>query len=85
MNKKAKKTLVVLIVILLSVFPIIMRLYASDYSGIISKLKPGETTDSKINEIGAEILRIYTMVWGGLLVSSHIYSRYSCSNINNGR
>ena len=49
MNKKAKKTLVVLIVILLSVFPIIMRLYASDYSGIISKLKPGETTDSKIN------------------------------------
>lgn len=85
MNKKAKKTLVVLIVILLSVFPIIMRLYASDYSGIISKLKPGETTDSKINEIGAEILRIYTMVWSCILVSSHIHSRYSCSNINNGR
>ena len=85
MNKKAKKTLVVLIVILLSVFPIIMRLYASDYSGIISKLKPGETTDSKINEIGAEILRVYTMVWSCILVSSHIYSGYSCSNINNCR
>lgn len=85
MNKKAKKTLVVLIVILLSVFPIIMRLYASDYSGIISKLKPGETTDSKINEIGAEILRVYTMVWSCILVSSNIYSRYSCSNINNCR
>ena len=85
MNKKAKKTLVVLIVILLSVFPIIMRLYASDYSGIISKLKPGETTDSKINEIGAEILRVYTMVWSCILVSSYIYSRYSCSNINNCR
>ena len=85
MNKKAKKTLVVLIVILLSVFPIIMRLYASDYNGIISKLKPGETTDSKINEIGAEILRVYTMVWSCILVSSNIYSRYSCSNINNCR
>ena len=85
MNKKAKKTLVVLIIILLSVFPIIMRLYASDYSGIISKLKPGETTDSKINEIGAEILRVYTMVWSCILVSSHIYSRYSCSHINNCR
>ena len=85
MNKKAKKILVVLIVILLSVFPIIIRLYAADYNGIISKLKPGESADSKINEIGAEILRIYTMVWGGLLVSSYIYSRYSCSNINNGR
>ena len=81
MNKKAKKTLIVLIIILLSVFPIIMRLYASDYSGIISKLK----TDSKINEIGAEILRVYTMVWSCILVSSHIYSRYSCSNINNCR
>lgn len=85
MNKKTKKTLVVLIVILLSVFPIIMRLYASDYNGIISKLKPGETTDSKINEIGAEILRVYTMVWSCILVSSNIYSRYSCSNINNCR
>ena len=85
MNKKAKKTLVVLIIILLSVFPIIMRLYASDYSGIISKLKPGETTDSKINEIGAEILRVYTMVWSCILVSSHINSRHSCSNINNCR
>ena len=85
MNKKVKKILVVLAVLLISIFPIIIRLYAADYNGIISKLKPGETTDSKINEIGAEILRIYTMVWGGLLASSHIYSRYSCSNINNGR
>ena len=52
MNKKVKKILVVLAVLLISIFPIIIRLYASDYDGIISKLKPSESSDNKINEIG---------------------------------
>ncbi len=56
MNKKVKKILLVLAILLLSIFPILVKLYASDYNGIISKLKPGGSTDNKINEIGSEIL-----------------------------
>ena len=47
MNKKIKKTLLVLAILLLSIFPVIIRLYATDYDGIISKLKPGDSSDSK--------------------------------------
>ena len=82
MNKKVKRILVVLAVLLISIFPIIIRLYASDYDGIISKLKPGESGDNKINEIGSEILRIYTMDRNSIFISSNNYSRYSSCNIN---
>ena len=73
MNKKIKKTLLVLAILLLSIFPIIIRLYATDYDGIISKL----------NEIGSEILRIYTMDWCCILICSNNDSRYNGSYINN--
>ena len=85
MNKKVKKILVVLAILLISIFPIIIRLYASDYDGIISKLKPGESSDNKINEIGAEILRIYTVYRNSIFTCCNNSCRYSSCNINYGR
>ena len=82
MNKKVKKILVVLVVLLISIFPIIIRLYASDYDGIISKLKPSESSDNKINEIGSEILRIYTMDRNCIFTCCNNNCRYSSCNIN---
>lgn len=85
MNKKIKKVVLVLIILSISIMPIIMKLYATDYTGIIEKLKPGETTDSKINEIGSEILRIHTMDRCSIFTSSHNNSRYCSGNGYNSR
>ena len=83
MNKKIKKTLLGLAILLLSIFPVRIRLYATDYDGIISKLKPGDSSDSKINEIGSEILRIHTMDWCCIFICSNNDSGYNGSYINN--
>ena len=86
MNKKIKKILLVFILILISVFPIIMKIYASsDYDGIIGKLKPSGNTDTKIDEIGGTILRIYTNVGSSIFICSYYNSWYNGININNCR
>ena len=83
MNKKIKKILLVFILILIAVFPIIIKIYASsDYDGIIGKLKPNGNTDTKIDEIGGTILRIYTNVGSSVFICSYYNSWYNGINTN---